>query len=203
MRTVPVLAGIAAVVLAGLSVAALAGNVHSMTVRLPGGGTERITYTGDRAPKVVIDRGTAAPFARAYVGWHSPFAALERMSAEMRHQMNAMMRETATMPLLAGPDRLMQAGLPRGANSFSVISTMAGNRVCTHVTRIVTGANGKRHVEQHSSGDCHAMKAQAPANLSPVPMRRPRSPTIEARSDRAPFGYSSGIVRAADYRMGD
>lgn len=203
MRTVPVLAGIAALALAGFSAAALAENVHSMTVNLPGGGTERIIYTGEHAPKVVIYRGTQNPFAPAYVGWYSPFATLERISAEMKHQMDAMMRQTATMPLLAGPNRLMQAEMrhmPQGASSYSFVSTMSGSHVCTHVTRIMMDGNGTRHVEQHTSGDCSAANAQAPASLSPVPVQEQRGRTIEARSEQTPFRYSSGIVRAANYR---
>lgn len=201
MRTVPVLAGIAAIALAGFSVAAFGQNVHSMTVNLPGGGTEHIIYTGDHAPKVVIYHGSDNPFAPAYAGWHSPFAALERISAEMRQRMNALMRETATMPLLPGPDRLMQTemrNMPRGANSLSVVSTMSGNHVCTHVTRITMDGHGKRHVEQHTSGDCSATGPHAPASLSPTQEQHGR--TIEARSEGAPFSYSSGIVRAANYR---
>lgn len=203
MRTIPILAGIAAIALTGFSMAALAENVHSMTVNLPGGGTEHIFYTGDHAPKVVMDRASENPFMRGYVGWRSPFAALERMSAEMRHQMNVMMRETATMPLLAGPNRLMQTemnSMPRGANSLSVVSTVSGNHVCTHVTRITMDEHGKRLVEQRMSGDCNGKGAGAPAGLSPAPGHDQHARTIEARSERAPFHYSSGIVSAANYR---
>lgn len=51
MRTSPLvfLAGVAVAALAGYALGA-AANLHTLTLRLPDGGVERIVYTGDAAP---------------------------------------------------------------------------------------------------------------------------------------------------------
>jgi len=200
MRTVPVLAGIAALAVAGFSLSALAQDVHTMTVHLPGGGTEHILYTGDHAPRIVINRGAQNPFVQRYSSWYSPFAALDRISAEMNRQMDEMMRETATMPLLAAPSRLIEThNTDAGATSFSMVSTMSGGHVCMQSVQITTDASGKRHVEQHSSGDCQGAHMQGPADISAAPLHPQKNGTIEVKSD-SPFRYSSGFVGTANYR---
>jgi hypothetical protein len=63
MKTSVLIAGIAAVALAGSATWA-ADNVHEMTVQLPDGGVEHITYTGNVAPKIVVQPNSVAGFPR-------------------------------------------------------------------------------------------------------------------------------------------
>src|SRR5579863_8308821 len=93
MRTLrtALLAGVAASAI-GLSGAALAESpqTHVMTVRLPDGGVEEIRYTGDVPPQIVFAAGPASTDVFAplpsFFGPGSPFAALDRISAEMDRQ---------------------------------------------------------------------------------------------------------------------
>jgi hypothetical protein len=72
-----------------------------MTVRLPGGGLAEIHYLGDVPPQVAFlpsaagyDRSMPAP---SVFGRESPFAAFERISAEMDRRAAAMLRYAAAV----------------------------------------------------------------------------------------------------------
>src|SRR5215469_17811493 len=90
------LAGAAAVALAGLSGVAAARdrNTHLMTVQLPGGSIAAIRYTGDVPPQVVLSPAPAefgAPMpSSAFFG---PFAMLDRMSAAIDREAASLMRQ--------------------------------------------------------------------------------------------------------------
>src|SRR5512146_3288267 len=136
MRSLQVLslAGVAAITL-GLSGAALAQspNTHVMTVQLPYGGTAQIRYTGDVAPQVTFSEGPSAlaPLPSMF-GPASPFAALDRISAEMDQQMAAMFRQADRLAADARSGQLSEAALqslPPGTQSYSFVSTMSGNGV--------------------------------------------------------------------------
>src|SRR4051812_40894357 len=92
------LAGVAAATI-GFSAAATAQspNTHVMTVRLPGGGTAEIRYSGDVAPQVVFSEAPAnfggPVLMPSLFGPASPFAMLDRVSAEMDRRAAAMFRE--------------------------------------------------------------------------------------------------------------
>jgi hypothetical protein len=90
MRTLrtTLLAGVAAIA-TGFSGAALAQSpqTHVMTVQPPGGGIAEIRYTGNVAPQLSFGESPApidvfAPMP-ALFGASSPFAMLDRISAEM------------------------------------------------------------------------------------------------------------------------
>jgi hypothetical protein len=157
------LAGVAAVVLAGGAGVALAkAPLHAMTVPLPDGGTARILYAGDVPPKVSFSTG---PIAAGF-GPDDPFAALDRMSAEMDRAFGAMLRQAEAMtPALPGPDRTFHVdlrGLPAGASSYSMVSTSVGDHVCVRSTEITSAGDGKApKVVTKTSGDCAAQPGAA------------------------------------------
>jgi hypothetical protein len=155
-------AGVAALALAGVATAA-ALNTHTLTVHLPGGGVERIVYTGNVAPRVeVAPAVTMIPTLwPGFVGLDdTAFAAMDRMSAQMDREMTAMLREADAIesgaPAGSGPLTLAStAGLPPRAESFSFVSTMSGGGVCSRTVEITSTGEGRApRVVSHSSGNC-------------------------------------------------
>jgi hypothetical protein len=165
MRTLhsALLAGVAAAAI-GISGAALAqsSNVHVMTVRLPDGGVAQVRYTGNVAPQVSFSDGAAplemfAPMPSMF-GPNSPFAQLERISAEMDRQAAAMFQRANAIAAAArsgqSPETAMRS-LPPDSQGYSFISTMSGSGVCMQSVQITSPGNGGQpHVVSHSSGDC-------------------------------------------------
>ena len=176
-----------ATALAGVTAVAAADRqpVHVLNVALPGGGVEQIRYTGDVAPHVVF-RDVAAPVAAASFldtafGPDSPFAMMDRISAEMDRQMAGMMQQAAMMQRMT-PQQLQQAalaGAPAGAtSSFTMISTSGGNGTCSESVRMVSLGDGKApQVTRTSSGDCGSAVAK-PSGLTPaaLPVAKPAAP---------------------------
>jgi hypothetical protein len=144
------LAGTAALALAGSCGLALAGapERHEMTVRLPDGGTARIEYTGNVPPKVTFARN---PFAVSFFGAGSPFAELDRISAQMDREMAAMMSEGAGMPMpSADPNPLFEANLSQAGS---------GSGFCMKSVEITQSGSEKPKVVQHSAGNCSPAQA--------------------------------------------
>jgi hypothetical protein len=164
MRTVrhALLAGVAAIAVAGFSGGAFAQTpqVHVMTIRIPGGGVEQITYTGNVAPQVTVN--TAPRPAEAALpslfGPDSAFAQFERISQEMDWQADALLRETAMLAAAQPSFGQLQAtdfaDLPAGSQGYSFVSTMSGNGVCTQSMQIISTGNAPPKVVTHSSGAC-------------------------------------------------
>ena len=158
------LAGAAAAAL-GFSGMALAQtpNVHTMTVQLPGGGVAEIRYTGNVPPQVSVSPGPAAigdllPVSSVF-GAGSPFAMLDRISAEMNREAAALFRYADSMASQppAGPNGLTLTNLqnlPPGTRGFSYVSTISRNGVCARSTEITSTGNGPPRVVTHSSGNC-------------------------------------------------
>ncbi|HEV8679784.1 MAG TPA: hypothetical protein VGQ90_10445 [Stellaceae bacterium] len=176
------LAGVATIAI-GLSGAALAqsSNTHVMTVQLPYGGTAQIRYTGDVPPQVTFSEGPAAlaPLPSLF-GTDSPFAALDRISVEMDRRMAAMLRQAGTLAAQAGfgqPSEAALRNLPPGGRSYSFVSTMSGNGVCTQSVEITAQGNGRPpRIVRHSSGNCGPQEgAGGSVNLpaAPAPVARP------------------------------
>jgi len=187
MRIIPsvLVAGVAAV--ACLGVAAMAASPkfqppprqdHVLTVRLPDGSVEQIQYSGDVAPRVALSpggppMGAFAPMAGfGPASDASPFAMLERMSAQMDREMAEMMRNAPPMPSLAAPGAMQQAAAgqpagpgkpPAGAQSYSFVSTIDGGRACTRSVQITSqGAGQAPRVVSQTSGDCAGQTGAAP-----------------------------------------
>jgi hypothetical protein len=161
-----IIAGATVIGLAGLApTLARALDTHTVTVHVPGGGVETIEYTGNVAPKVsfqaipVMGSPEGSFIAFSPIDFPS-FALLDRISAAMDRQMDAMMHRAdmlAAMPPVQPPIGATFNGLPRGATTFSMVSETSGNGVCTHMTRITQGpGDAEPHVAWQTSGDCGA-----------------------------------------------
>jgi hypothetical protein len=185
MRLTPTLliAGVAAAVVAGVATAA-ALNTHSLTVRLPGGGIERIVYTGNVAPRVEVAPTAAVPIVWAGApGFDdTAFAAMDRISAQMDREMAAMLGQAGPLEsgAMAGAGPLTFAstgGLPAGGQSFSFVSTVSGQGVCSRSVEITSAGDGRQpRVVSRSSGNCGTSAA----------------PPVSQSVDRAPAPTSAG-----------
>jgi hypothetical protein len=157
------LASAATIAIAGFAGSGLAQSqtTRVMTVRLPDGTLEQIRYSGDVQPEVV--------FVPRVV---SPFAMLERMSADMDRQIAAMMRAVSTMPTMANP-------------GFGFAAAESGSGVCMRSMQITYTGQGQPHVVSQTSGDCgaaaggQAVPAEQP--VAPLPHRDQR--TIEVKAN--------------------
>jgi len=198
------LAGASALAVAGLAGLAQARTpqTHVLTIQLPGGGMEQVRYTGAIPPQVVL-QPMPAPMPMAFAPMFrpdSPFAMLDRISAEMDQQAMAMMREVAAMQRgLPSPDQLIQPGLaapPPGGAGYGFIADLSGRGVCTQSVSItVPAGGGAPHVVRHASGDCgHLGRGVAPAAQPTAPARVPGM--IEVRTPVRPAGQPAyaGLV---------
>ncbi len=138
---------------------------HVLTVRMPDGGVAQIRYTGNVAPRISFDESPApievfAPMPSVF-GPGSPFAALDRISAEMNRQAAAMFRQAEAMTRAVNSGRMTETALhnlPPDSSGYSFVSTMSGNGVCTESVQITSQGNGAPpRVVRHSSGNCGAM----------------------------------------------
>lgn len=194
-----------ATALVGLSgpASAQGSNTHVMTVRLPGGGTAQISYTGNAAPRVSVS-DAPAPLAafipmRSFFGPGSPFAALERISAEMDREAAAMLRQADLLAAEARSGQLGEAalhGLPRGGESYSFVSTLSGSGVCSQSVEITSQGNGAPpRVVRHSSGNCTALPGGAGSvNLPAAPATPATRPDVVWTSAPGAKPYA-GLVR--------
>ena len=211
-----ILAGAAAAVF-GFSGMALArnSNMHTMTVRLPGGGMAEIRYIGDVAPKVTVSASPAAtgdtlPVASMF-GANSPFGMLDRISAEVDREAAALFRYADAMMArrwsgASGLTLTNVQNLPPGTRGFSYVSTMSGNGVCTRSTEITATGNGPPRVVTHSSGNC-GPEPRLPGNAgwgapgivhapaTPAPSKRPD--LLWTKNETAPQPYVTMVRDAA------
>lgn len=191
MRILPTafLAGVAAVAI-GLSGGAMAqsATAHVMTVQLPDGGVAQIRYTGNIAPRVSFSEAPTpidvfAPlpsvFGPSLFGPGSPFAMLDRISAAMDGEAAAMLRQAEAMSAAARSGRLTGTALgnlpPNGA-SYSFVSTMSGNGVCSQSIEVTRTGNGAPHVVRHSSGNCGVLPGGAGIATLPAVTPPPTAP---------------------------
>jgi hypothetical protein len=148
----------------GVSAAALAqtDQTRVMSVRLPDGSVAQIRYAGDVTPQVTFG-DAPAPFVAwapmpAFFAAQSPFAMMERISAEMDREAEAMFRQGDALAASARSGQLSEAAmrdLPAGGRSYSFISTMSGNGVCSQSVEITAQGNGAPpRIVRHSSGAC-------------------------------------------------
>jgi hypothetical protein len=171
-----IVASLAAAAVAGGAMAASGPQVHMLIVRLPNGAVEQIRYYGDVPPKVVVMRGPTAadPLGpAAFFGQSSPFAAMDRISAQMDRQMAAMMAQAHAVQAKAlagaagGLQQTAVGQLPAGAQSVQTVSTFSGGHACTKSVEVISQGAGKApQVISKSSGDC-APAATPGAALSP------------------------------------
>ncbi|ABQ71383.1 hypothetical protein Swit_5275 (plasmid) [Rhizorhabdus wittichii RW1] len=146
-------------------VAYAASHEHKMTVDLPGGESAHITYFGDTPPQVKISQ--TQPDQTDFVdAAFQPFARMDRISAVMDAQMNAMMRrvadlhaQSADVTASEAPHFVSVSGLPKGAQvRYSYSSTTIGPNGCAQsVTWTSDGTgNAQPKMTKTSTGDCSA-----------------------------------------------
>jgi hypothetical protein len=204
------LAGAAAIAIA-ISGAASAQTVHVMNVAVPGGGVAQIRYVGDVPPQVAV-----VPAPAAYGAWmpvsslfgaDSPFAMMDRIAAEMDRRAAAMFRYAEAMTARADAGRVVETAAdtvppgvtPFGGESYSFVSTISGNGICSQSVRIVSRGDGtKPVVERHSSGNCGGAAAVPRGRsgvqpASPVPAPAPKQPDLILT--QGPGSPYNGMVR--------
>lgn len=202
------LAGAGALALAVGTGLALAQPLHSMTVRLPDGGIAQIRYSGNIPPRVAFMPGPPASaymrsaYARpAYYRAASPFATLDRISAQMDREMDALMSEVAMTPPLANPQAMFNVdmrNLPPGALQYSAVSTVAGGgNFCTRSIEITRGASGARpRIVERTSGDCRGV-GNMRLGAAPLPPQQHAARRIETRNWRASRRSGPEILNVA------
>lgn len=205
MRIIPttLLAGVASVALAG-SVAA-----HTLTVRLPDGTTEQINYAGSVEPQVSFVPATSVPATSIQApelafGPNSPFALMQQISAEMDRETAAMMQQmqqlqaAAFQPMggIGQPLSVAMTNLPRGAESYSFVSTLSPAGACSESMEITsTGPGHKPQVVTHRSGNCGAVGATAPTAIA-APDETPATPPAQPHART----YQASVAGNPAYR---
>jgi hypothetical protein len=173
----------AAALAIGVSGAALAqtSQTHVMTVRLPDGGVAQIRYAGNVAPQVSVSDATMPVAAWApmpsLLGADSPFAMMERISAELDRQTAAMFRQADALAAQPQSGQMTTAAtnLPPGGQSYSFVSTLSGNGVCSQSVEITSQGDGAPpRIVRHSSGNCAAAPSgSGTVNMPMAPAARP------------------------------
>jgi hypothetical protein len=160
-----ILAGLGAITLTGVAVAASKPATHQMSVPLPDGSVAKIEYVGDIAPKVTV---APAPLSMGFPS----FGMFDRSMADMNRQIEMMMRqvrEIQARPVagIPGMNLASYGNMPAGSSSVTVVSTSNGAKTCTRTTEVTSQGAGKPpKVVSNVSGDC---APGAPAPAQPVP----------------------------------
>jgi len=200
MRTVRTafLASAAALAVAGATGLALAATpvFHTMTIRLPGGGVEHIRYTGKVAPSVAFVSGPAV----ANIGyWDAawPFADFDRISAMMDRQFAQMMDQARALDQMAASGGLNEAVLkdaPPGTSSYSMVTTVGGNGVCSRSVQITSSpGGGKPKVVSQSSGNCGSQSGGSMQGVSAGATQANGLQSISFKAGRAAPDRRHGI----------
>ncbi len=203
------LAGAASFALVAIMPAAAAadGQTHTLTLQLPTGDIERIEYTGDVAPQVVVSPPPAVatpPALMAAPMWDQSFAAsyarLAHMAAILNAQEAAQEAVMARIAASALPATMLEA-LPAGGVTY--ISTYVSDGACTRTTQITYGGDGMApRTMSDTSGDCGA----APAARAPTQVRQPAArhhtaPSARLIEARATGAHpASGLLHEAVWR---
>lgn len=194
LATASILAGVAALALAGSAYAGAQG-LHRMTVKTPDGGVATIEYSGDVAPRVTIGE---APMRTGAFGAAAPFAAFDRISAAMNREMDVLLRQANMMALpFASVDPLFDATLnaaPAGhAQGWFARAGTSG--FCMRSVEITQSGNARPHVVSHSAGNCAA--GGGPANAVSRTIPRNGEGMLQAvgkapKRHRLPMFYEAG-----------
>lgn len=187
--------------------------VHVMTIQLPGGGVGQIQYTGNVPPRVYVSDAPVstvgfAPMPSLF-GSDSPFAAFERISADMDRQMESILQRAAALSSLpitgpiAAPPQVTEAALrslPPGTQSFTYVSTLSGNGVCTRSVEVTAAGNGAApRVVSHTSGNCAAQPEAGASGIVTAPNRSApvKRPDVLWTKNEARHPYAAMVQKAA------
>lgn len=168
---------------------------HQMTVRLPDGSLEVIRYSGDQPPAAEF-RGASDPTSYTVTAFDpfddaSPFAEMQRISAEMDRETAAMFNNAqflAQWP--AGADSVMKVDLsrlPKGAQGYTMISTTSSKGTCTRFMEYISSGSDKPQVRTSSSGNCNALQSPAAKRahaIAPPPLSKHQSSGVIEASYR-------------------
>lgn len=187
------LAGVVTAGAIGLAGLAHAGDdaFKTLTLQLPGGEVEQISYSGPVPPQIMLVPGAPAAQPAAAAGPFTtpdPFAQLARISALMDQQAASMMQAMQVMtPLpMPGPAMLIPAGLgsvPAGHAGF-----------CMQSVEITSNGQGAPQITRRSAGDC------GPANAAEMVLpARPASavPAVD-RAERPAAPSAPKLIRVRD-----
>jgi hypothetical protein len=179
--------GAAAVTLLGACVAqAATAELHTMQASAPDGAVVEVHYAGDVAPQVQFVRADAEQAVAA-----DPFLEMERISAAMDAQMQAMMQRAALMQQQAV--QVQQAAARSGEAAAAPASglTMVGNMPQgVHVTYYssTTDAKGCTHSVSYSSqgGEAEPKVTQAASDGCDTAAPGPSVIQAKAQTPAAP-----------------
>ena len=128
---------------------------------------------------------------------------LDRIAAEMDRRAAAMFRYAETIADRADAGGFAEAAfgaMPPGGQSYSYVSTISGNGVCTQSVRITSRGDGTPpRVERHSSGNCGtaaepAGVGRASSRLLRFPAAAPKQPDLILTQGTGGSPYA-GMVR--------
>lgn len=182
-----IIAGIATAALAGAALAAH-DDARLMLVALPDGSVQHIRYPADAAPHLVLISPAlpSSPFDMAF-GPASPFAEMERISAAMDAQAEAMLRQAAALQAKPsapadGPAMVMTdaQGRPVGLMRYNFVSTATTADGCTSTISYssdAAAAGTQPKVLRTGSGACGEAR---PGPL--VPATAAQQPVVRTRA---------------------
>jgi hypothetical protein len=193
-----VLTGIAALAVAGVSLAAVR-DTHMVKVDMPDGSVARIEYSGDIAPKVTFAPVShTAPVALVGGFDSTPFAALDDVAVEMDWQAASIFHQAAqlqALPMLVEDklETVARGKLPPGTVHYEFVSTSSGNGTCMRSVEMTSYPPGQApRIVSTSSGDCRPLdRIPAPVRLD-APGHRPipglTKPRLVDNVDRGQVG---------------
>jgi hypothetical protein len=189
---IALLAGVAAVALAGLTGIAEAGSpeTHVLTLRLPDGQVEQVRYMGDLPPTVFLTPAARPAFAAPPDPFAAdPFVMFEQISAALDRQEAAMFR------------MINAVAEPNGAG-FATIPVLAGPGVCSRSVQITFEGNGQApRIVSRTSGDCGVAHGKpAPVMLPNAPARKPAPDIVQAKAAKP---YLALVHHVGDWQVGD
>jgi len=195
------------VLIGGVAVAALVGfavgeslNFHTLTVRLPDGGVEKVYYSGQIAPRL-----TVTPVLAAAPDWagEAPVFDMQQASAEMDRDTTSLLQQAEALQahalVASGGPRPTMLTAPDGARSFSFVSTLSGLGLCTRSVEVTSlGAGRNPRVVTHASGDCGSATAPRTQTRAPVAAAPPAAPALQTASF-SPAGKPAATKVAAAF----
>lgn len=191
MRITPkvLVAATAALALGAGAAQAAPPQFRTMEIDLPDGSVAQLHYTGDVAPRVVVEPVEAVAPLRP-MAWHVPaaFAEMQRISAMMDMRMAALLRQAEAMQrqaleqgVPAAPGVIMTGNLPQGVH-FSYVSTTVDANGCTRTVSYASdGSGAAAELTEASSSGCDAMPREAPV--------------VQASSQGAQAGQTAPVTR--------
>lgn len=184
------------------SAATAAGHTTNvLRIAMPDGTVQRVRYTGDVPPRIVVIPAArrVVPVAIVHPDFAAQFRMLDRMAADMDRRFTLARRQAAALAsqrrAAGGPVRLVRAqGGPPGAVHYSFVSMSNGANLCSRTVQITSlGPNHPPKVVSQISGNCGAQGSQLRKTTAPPVRARP----IPAKS-RPPKNPAAQTVKVRD-----